>query len=257
METRSPLKEKPLHLPGQSLQDEIDRLHDDFMPMAITVFFFGLFSAYEWVAWLLQWKHSPLPVTVVTAICAAYVAGKYVEIRPQLRNLKLGREGERVVGQSLEALREKGYKVLHDIEVPGKFNVDHVIIGPGGVFVIETKTASKPMKGDVRVVYDGESVTVNGFTPDRNPVFQAKALADWVGHLLTKETRKTLPVRGVVLYPGWYVEKQPKGCDVWVLNETVFPSFLEQPRSPLSADEIQMATDVLVRYVRASAAKVS
>ncbi len=257
METRSPLKEKPLHLPGQSTQDEIDRLLDDFLPLAVTVFFFALFSAYEWAAWLLRWQPQPIPLTVATAVWAAVMARRYIRMRPQLRNLRLGREGEISVGQSLEALREKGYKVLHDIEVPGKFNVDHVIVGPGGVFVIETKMRSKPMRGDVHVVYDGESVTVNGYTPDRNPVFQAKWHADWIGQLLAKETRKTFPLRGVVTYPGWYVNGTSTGREVWVLTPENFAIFLDHEKPKLNADEIQMATDALARFVRASAAKAS
>jgi hypothetical protein len=90
------------------------------------------------------------------------------------------------------------HHVLRNIAVPGRFDVDHVLVGPGGIFVIETKTASKPMRGDVRVKYDGEKVTVNGFAPDRDPVFQAKALTAWVSELVAKETGKRVSL--VALY---------------------------------------------------------
>jgi hypothetical protein len=67
---------------------------------------------------------------------------------------------------------EKGYLVFHDI-VGNGFNIDHVLVGPTGVYTVDTKTISKPARGACEVVYYGEKVTVSGFTPDRNPAVQA------------------------------------------------------------------------------------
>jgi Nuclease-related domain len=50
-----------------------------------------------------------------------------------------GADGERLVGGLLESLHEQGWRVLHDISF-GSANIDHVAIGPGGVFTIETKS---------------------------------------------------------------------------------------------------------------------
>ena len=50
-----------------------------------------------------------------------------------------GAEGERRTGAILERL-PNGYVVLHDLRLPGgRGNIDHVVIGPTGVFNIETK----------------------------------------------------------------------------------------------------------------------
>jgi hypothetical protein len=57
------------------------------------------------------------------------------------------------------------------------FNVDHVLIGPSGVFAIDTKTHSKPAMGDPVATYDGESVLIDREKPKRDPVAQAKAEA--------------------------------------------------------------------------------
>ncbi|GJM24502.1 MAG: hypothetical protein DHS20C16_09170 [Phycisphaerae bacterium] len=69
----------------------------------------------------------------------------------------------------MEQTREKGYRVYHDIQCDG-FNIDHVLIGPGGVFVIETKTASKPTKGNATIKYDGESTRIVAYEPERDPI---------------------------------------------------------------------------------------
>lgn len=65
----------------------------------------------------------------------AWRAGKTAE----LRRWRRGAQGEELTGALLEQLGER-YTVLHDLAVPGsKANVDHVVIGPGGVFVIDSK----------------------------------------------------------------------------------------------------------------------
>jgi hypothetical protein len=62
------------------------------------------------------------------------------------RNDLLGYLGERAVAEYLEPLRAEGFRVFHDVPAEGRrksFNIDHVLIGPTGVSVIETKTRRK------------------------------------------------------------------------------------------------------------------
>lgn len=60
-----------------------------------------------------------------------------------------GAAGERVVADKLSELVPRGWYVLHDVHWPGrpKANLDHVLVGPGGVVVID----SKNWTGEVRV----------------------------------------------------------------------------------------------------------
>jgi hypothetical protein len=55
-----------------------------------------------------------------------------------------GAEGERQTAHALAMLPAAGWFVLHDVRWPGKrfANIDHVVIGPGGVFVIDSKAWS-------------------------------------------------------------------------------------------------------------------
>lgn len=50
-----------------------------------------------------------------------------------------GAEGEEHTDRALRPLRRRGWQVLHDIEFPGEANVDHLLIGPGGVVAVESK----------------------------------------------------------------------------------------------------------------------
>jgi hypothetical protein len=50
-----------------------------------------------------------------------------------------GAEGEARTGRFLEPLRAEGFRILHDRRIPGsRANIDHIVIGPPGIFVVET-----------------------------------------------------------------------------------------------------------------------
>jgi len=51
-----------------------------------------------------------------------------------------GARGEELLGQRLNGLAERGIRVLHDRRIPPtKANIDHIAVGPSGVFVIDAK----------------------------------------------------------------------------------------------------------------------
>jgi hypothetical protein len=236
--------------PGESTGLEIRRLLSEelgtylFLP---AIFIFWAF--WEWVRTISNSPPIPVHATIIAGIAFTYSVFKFFRIKRQIRNLKLGMEGEKAVGQYLEKLREKGYQILHDI--PGeKFNIDHVLIGQAGIYVIETKTISKPKSGNPVIEYDGKQLKVNGFTPDRNPITQAQALANWIKELVKESTGREFPVRPVVLYPGWYINHQPKGAEVWVLNPKGFPTFLDHADKTITPEDVHLVTYHLCRYVR-------
>jgi len=51
-----------------------------------------------------------------------------------------GAKAEIEVGRALDLLKLEGYEVRHDIQRPGEANLDHVVSGPNGVYLIETKS---------------------------------------------------------------------------------------------------------------------
>jgi len=51
----------------------------------------------------------------------------------------VGAEGEEIVAKHLSLLGDP-YRVIHDVVLPNmRGNIDHIVLGPNGVFVIETK----------------------------------------------------------------------------------------------------------------------
>ncbi len=248
---RSPLKSKPLRLPGESVAEERERILDDkVLPSVLAIGFAVGVTLLEWWRWLTKTSLHPVLLTVLCAIVVVVAGTRLTKVRRQLKSLELGLEGERVVGQFLESHRAADWHVFHDIPGAG-FNVDHVIVSPGGVFAVETKTFSKPARGNATVKYDGNAVLVDGHRPDRDPVAQARAARDWIRDLLFDATAINFPVRGVVLFPGWYVESPKTGPrpDVWVLNEKAFVKFMENEPAIIKPEDVALAASRLAIHV--------
>lgn len=79
-------------------------------------------------------------VLAVVALLAMYSAGRLHDRRTELwRRWTTGANAETEVGTTLNELRRRGFVVLHDLEREGEGNVDHLVSGPTGVYLIETK----------------------------------------------------------------------------------------------------------------------
>lgn len=175
-------------------------------------------------------------------------------IRRRIRLLKQARDGELVVGQFLDGLREDGARIFHDI--PGEdFNLDHVVISQKGIFVVETKTLSKPYP-EAKITIDGERLLVAGHAMDRDPVKQARAQVTWLARVLEETTGKKFSIKGSIVFPGWFVEPPPAGSklEIWILSARALPSFIENEPTRLKPDEVSLASYHLSRFIRAAQA---
>jgi Nuclease-related domain len=88
------------------------------------------------------------------AVAAAAGLGWRLRFRPSADILawRRGAAGERRTARLLAALERRGWAVLHDLAIPGtQANIDHLVIGPGGVIVVD----SKRYRGRLRLDRDG------------------------------------------------------------------------------------------------------
>lgn len=86
-------------------------------------------------------EQPPIVISIVFGASCVFCGYRVYKHVKKFNALKLGRSGERAVGQYLENFRESGSHIYHDI-LGDSFNVDHVVISPKGIFVVETKTYS-------------------------------------------------------------------------------------------------------------------
>jgi hypothetical protein len=116
--------------------------------------------AAEWAAWTrtLPWRAAAtLGIAVgggllgrlvvprlglVVGVLAAMAVGWRLRFRPSTDAVAWwrGAAGEQRTARLLGPLERQGWVVLHDLAVPGsRANLDHLVIGPGGVFVVDSK----------------------------------------------------------------------------------------------------------------------
>jgi len=246
----SPLKEKPLRVPGQSADEAIEYL----LAEEQTAYFvygctFFVIAILEWIRLLTVATFHPIPISIVAGSAVAYSVFRLRQIRGKIRKFKMGRDGERTVAEILDKLREHGYAVLHDIVGDG-FNVDHVVLSYHGIFTIETKTVSK--RDGTKIDFDGDNIVIGGRVSGNDVIIQSEAEAKWLCNLLTATTGKRLPVKPVLVFPGWFVEPMPKAIKerVWVLNPKSVPSFIKNEPVQIVDADVHLATFHLSRYVR-------
>ena len=251
---RSPLKSSPLRNPGQSLDEEISGIIDEAIGSYVVLpVIFIVIAGLEWWRWYTEMTPNPIFWSIVAIGITIFSLIRLGSYRKRMKSLKLGRDGERAVGQYLELLREKGCRVFHDL-IGDNFNLDHVVVCEHGIFSIETKTYSKPTKGNATVVFNGKDILIDGFSTDKRIITQAYAEASWLQSILSESTGKSYPVRPVVVFPGWYVEtKQGKKKNgLWVLNPKALPAFIENTPKSLTKEDMMLASFHISRFIRAS-----
>ena len=251
---KSPIKARPLNNPGDSLDKRLqDVATDEILLYSLIALLFIIMALLEWWRWYVQVPPSPVLFTVCAVVASGYAAWKIRKALKKIKNIKLGLAGEKAVGQFLELLRENGAKVFHDVQGE-KFNLDHVIIHPSGIYVVETKTISKPDHGEAKLVYDGERILKNSGEMDRKAIIQVQAGSKWLAELLESTTGHKFCIRPVVVYPGWYIESTPeaKSSNVWVLNPKALPAYINKSRFILTPEQVSLCSHHLSKHIRAS-----
>lgn len=123
--------------------------------------FLGVFIAGAALAFCLQepiWGASLLVASLV------YIIWSFMRGLRRVERFFKGARGEEKVSGILETLPET-YHVFNDFAA-GHAHVDHVVVGPGGVFAIETKF----WQG--RVTIEDGHILLDGQLPDRSPLSQ-------------------------------------------------------------------------------------
>ena len=221
--SRAPFSEKLIRPAGESLRLQIDELRSCFSDHFFDLAFFLLTPAIVAIAlssanWLIA-----LSATILAAgICFIFIRKKWESIiclKTEIQNHQLGFHAERVVASELEPLRAAGYQVFHDIvddtQFEGgekTFNIDHILVGPEGVFIIETKGKSKVTPSPTstlkehELIFDGSELLFPNGVKTKQPITQAKRNADYVEKWLSSSVVGKLPCRAIVAYPGLYVK---------------------------------------------------
>lgn len=258
---RSPLSRNLLRSPGESLRARIEDAQWDIasflaagmLPLPTVL---GLYFA-SWVAG----SGAPAATTAVSLAVFGLVAQSWLGWKlwttlSRLRRLRLGHEAELAVGQELSELGRSGFRIFHDFPGDnGAFNIDHVLVGPGGVFLVETQGRSKPGRKATadtpwEVKYDGKALQFPGWT-ETEPLLQAQRNSDWLQKWLSSAVGQAISVQPVVALPGWFVRRvDGDGIPVLAAGQ-IQGYFSSRPNHPLmSAQVIQQIVHQLDQKCR-------
>jgi Nuclease-related domain len=167
---------------GESVSEERERrVYDNLVAIIFLPFLF-------WLVFLITELQQSNPTLrrpgfwlIFAIIMTVFSAVWLWRLFPIARRFNRGERGERHVADVLEELRSNGYRPVHDIVRDG-FNVDHVLVGPGGIFAIETKYRSG--KGEITVRDEG--VFVGGRLEKKDCLKQARGSAKAVSQLIVE-----------------------------------------------------------------------
>jgi hypothetical protein len=129
--------------------------------------------------------------------------------------------------------------------------LDHVIISEHWIFSVKTKTYSTPAKGECKIIYSEDGISINGNKPDKKIIIQVSAQKRWFEKHIANITVLKLPVKPIVAFPGWYIENhQHNKAKVWVLEPKALPTFIENSPTLISKENVRLISNHLSRYIR-------
>lgn len=220
---KSPLTRELLRSPGESLRIEIENLNLDivFYLMALFIFPIIIFATYLSQIYFGAARENSVIIGIYFFASLAFIGFYSVKLWRLLKdrnNYRLGLDCELAVGEELNQLMLKGCRVFHDFPVEEfnkKFNIDHIVVSPKGVFAVETKGRAKPTNEET-VVYDGKVLKFPGWT-ESEPLEQARRNAKWLSNWISTVVGEEVWVSSVLAIPGWYIKREITD-DMFVFN---------------------------------------
>ncbi len=239
---RQPFTDQPLRLAGESTREQADQLFEDgYQDVLLILIMCPVFS--------LMISQTPparrlVFATTLLVLMSVFTVFLAVRLRKKIKkswHYRLGAKGEQIVGRELDRLIGQGYRVFHDMPFP-EWNIDHVVVGPRGVFAVETKAWRKPHKtadATAEIILDGDTLILPGNRPQTEAIAQAdrsaRALAKWI----LKMSAETVVVVPAVALPGWKLSIRRYG-EVAVYSATNMSEHLpKRGKQALTAEQIQ------------------
>lgn len=240
-------KKHPLNLdllrgPGQTLQIKIEDLTIDLLIKAlfIPLIPITLYSIYATQVALSAKDIGTTVLYIYLLGAAAFILSLSRDVYKMIKErnlLRLGYECEVAVGQELSQLTSLGFRVFHDFPTEN-FNIDHIAVGPQGVFAVETKGRAKKRtqeKDNWKLQFDGVKLIFPGWVEEK-PVKQAKDQSIWLSKWLENSTGEKYKTTPVLAIPGWWINRVAPS-DLKIFNGKN-PEFLS--KGPVMLNEKQI-----------------
>ena len=233
---------------GQSIRDKKERLMDNWL---IPLYFS---TGFMWILWFLEESrvrtHQP-PVPKFFLCLAIIATGVSVIVFGRLwrnfRRLNRGERGELRVAEILDDLRPAGYRAFHDLVGDG-YNIDHVVVGPAGVFAIETKFRSGNGEIEFR---NGEGLFVDGRPEEKDCLKQVRGNAGEVNRIIKENCGINRWVTPLVVFVGnCTIKNRWRDTDTRVFTADQVARYLQEQQPELMRRDIELICSHLERSVK-------
>ncbi len=157
-----------------------------------------------------------------------------------------GAKGEKIVAKKLKKLPKK-YTAIRDVKIPNLGgDIDHVVVGPTGIYVIETKNYKPTYIPDEDCWYH-TSGRVSPLNPAKQVKLQASKLNDFLVRKLGKKLSKTTinPVISPINH-NLIIKNDIKSYEIVYPEDLV--SYLSHQKKILSSKEVKEIINILTRY---------
>ena len=186
-------------------------------------------------------------VIYVVSIKALEQAG--LKLKKRISDADTGAKAEQAVAEALQELPDD-YYVFHDLEFPG-FNIDHVVLGPNGIFLVETKS----QKGNI--TQQNDVLLRNGrkfFKDFLNQCWcQTYSLRDHLG----AERLGGQMIMPILCFSRGFVQIRGPVKGVTVLNASYLRPFIVSQRGSVSVQTRDQIIPLLAAAVSNQAAQPS
>jgi hypothetical protein len=158
---------------------------------------------------------------------------------------RLGAEGERKTEKALLSLERRGWIVEHDIDQKQGANLDHVVTGPPGVFLLETKNLAGTITFEDGVLVARQFDDLDEIYRYRTLASRLRGQAKELSARLRRETGRRAWVTAVVVIWGHFPAGRVKHENVvYIAGEQIAPWLASRPvptRSPREGLSAQRA----------------
>ncbi|GHB32090.1 nuclease-related domain-containing protein [Salinicola rhizosphaerae] len=214
---RSPHDGEPIREIAQAHRDRLEKARMVFfldatlaptLTLMPLVYGMGRILFAEEQSWL-EWSLYGVVSTLLAMLFCFLILRDVQRMRRLTRSLAC----ELAVGQTLDHLMRplaKPYFVFHDYPADS-YTIDNVLVTPQGVFVIQTMARDFPLDLEGRpnnvVSVEHERLRFPGWS-EREVLRKVRLSTVWLRQWLTRHARLSVPVRGILVLPGWSIDDE-------------------------------------------------
>jgi Nuclease-related domain len=223
------------------------RLFRGFVPLLVLLWVSGGIFGF----WLAKWDVPIVAGMCLVAVGLLYGSMRFVEanvdsIRGDWLKYARGLDGERLVSSILDELGSE-WHVVHGLQLWQGQDFDHVLVGPGGLFYIQTKNwRGQITRAADELLRNGEYVGAIG---------AIRAQAMQLKDRLSKETGAPVRwVNAILAVPFAWIDVKGEPKNVAVLQQQDLLKYIQRQPKQFDRAQIDRCVVALERIVRAGPA---